>query len=195
MYGVPPPVADERSGLFAFLDQQRQLVRVMAFGLTDEQARSAPTASSLSVGGVIKHLAMTERSWTARVLNIPQEGGFERYASGFVMGADETLAELLDDYAAAARETDDALNALDLDHPVPVSSQPWFPKEWEAWSVRWVLLHLIEETARHCGHIDIIRETVDEGTWYALMAAESGQAPAPWIKPWAPKGQEGVPQP
>jgi uncharacterized damage-inducible protein DinB len=187
MHGVPAPVPDERSGLFAFLDHQRQLVRVMAFGLTDEQARSTPSASELSVGGIIKHLAMTERSWTARTVGNPWPPDPEKYQRGFVMDADETLADLLEDYAAAGRETDEALGALDLDHPVPVGSQPWFPQEWKAWSVRWVLLHLIEETARHCGHIDIIRETVDGGTWYALMAAESGEPPAPWIKPWTPK--------
>jgi hypothetical protein len=194
MHGVPAPVTDERSGLFTFLEHQRQLVRVMAFGLTDEQARSAPSASSLSVGGVIKHLAMTERSWTARVVGTPWEGDVKKYASGFVMGPDETLGELLDDYAAAGRETDAALGTLELDHPVPVSDQPWFPKEWKSWSVRWVLLHLIEETARHCGHIDIVRETVDGGTWFAVMAAANGDPPSPWIKPWTPQGQEAPSQ-
>jgi uncharacterized damage-inducible protein DinB len=185
MPGVPPPVADERSGLFTYLAHQRQLVRTMAFGLTDEQARANPTASSLSVGGVVKHLAMTERAWTARVLQTPWPNDPQMYQRGFVLGPDETLVALLDDYAAAAHETDSALGALDLDHPVPVSDQPWFPNDWKEWSVRWVLLHLIEETARHCGHIDIVRETVDGATWYPLMAAVEGSA-APWVKPWTP---------
>ena len=192
MPGVPPPVADERSGLFTFLSHQRELVRTMAFGLTDEQARATPAASSLSVGGVIKHLAMTERSWVARVVGTPWPNDPEKYLSGFVMRPDETLAVVLDDYAAAAQETDAALGSLDLDHPVPVGDQPWFPKDWTEWSVRWVLLHLIEETARHCGHIDIVRETVDGGTWFALMAAVEG-APAPWVKPWVPLGKEAQP--
>jgi len=174
MPGVPAPVPDERTGLFSFLAHQRQLVRTMAHGLTDDQARAAASASSLSVGGVIKHLAMTERAWTARVTGTPWTPDPAKYQAGFVMGPDETLADLLADYAQAARETDDALGALELDHSVPVGDQPWFPKEWTEWSVRWVLLHLIEETARHCGHIDIIRESIDGATWFALMAAVEG---------------------
>ena len=51
---------------------------------------------------------------------------------------------------------------------------PWFPRDVEAWSVRWVLLHIIEETARHAGHADIIREALDGATMYALMAAAEG---------------------
>ena len=184
MPGVPPPVADERSGLFTFLAHQRQLIRTMAFGLTDDQARATPSASSLSVGGLIKHLAMTERSWTARVVGTPWPNDPQKYQSGFVMGPDESLAGVLDDYAAAAQEADAALGSLDLDHPVPVGDQPWFPKDWKQWSVRWVLLHLIEETARHCGHIDIVRETLDGATWYTLMAAV--EAPP---APWAPQAQ------
>jgi uncharacterized damage-inducible protein DinB len=190
MPGVPPPVADERSGLFTYLAHQRQIVRTMAFGLTDEQARAAPAESSLSVGGLIKHLAMTERAWTARVLRTPWPNDPQMYQRGFVMGPDETLADLLDDYVAAGQETDAALGPLDLDQPVPVSEAPWFPKEWKEWSVRWVLLHLIEETARHCGHIDIVRETVDGATWYPLMAAAVEGSAAPWVTPWTPNAVE-----
>jgi uncharacterized damage-inducible protein DinB len=186
MPGFAPPVADERDGLFAFLELQRVNVRTMAFGLTDEQARSAPSVSSLSVGGLVKHLAMTERSWTARCTGRELAGGAEDYLAGFTMAPDETLDALLADYDAAARETDAELRALPLDAPVPVGHEPWFPKDVENWSVRWVLLHLIEETARHVGHMDIVRETVDGGTWYALMAAADGTPPAPWIQPWRP---------
>ena len=59
-----------------------------------------------------------------------------------------------------------------MDQPVPVpKGVPWFPSDVEAWSARWVLLHLIEETARHAGHADIIREAIDGQSAYLLAAA------------------------
>jgi uncharacterized damage-inducible protein DinB len=67
------PVADEREGLLAYLGQQRLALRLTAYGLTDEQARATPTASSLSVGGLIKHLATVERRWTNIILRREQE--------------------------------------------------------------------------------------------------------------------------
>jgi len=63
---------------------------------------------------------------------------------------------------------------------------PWFPKDVEAWSVRWVVLHLIEETARPAGHADIIREAVDGATGFALMAVAEHWPASPWITPWEP---------
>lgn len=63
MPAVAPPVADEREGLLAYLAQQRLALRLSAYGLTDDQARATPTASPLSVGGLIKHVARAERGW------------------------------------------------------------------------------------------------------------------------------------
>jgi uncharacterized damage-inducible protein DinB len=188
---VPPPISDDRSGLFVFLAQQRELVRTMAFGLTDEQSRSTPSASSLSIGGVLKHLAMTERTWTARATGTPMPRDQDRYLAGFVMGPADTLTQLLDDYAAACQDTDAALGELDLEQPVPTGEPQWYPKEWAAWSVRWVLLHLIEETARHCGQMDVIRESIDGATWFELLAAVEGP-PAPWVTPWTPGAAPAV---
>ena len=62
-----------------------------------------------------------------------------------------------------------------------------FPDDVEAWSVRWVLLHLVEETARHAGHADIVRESIDGATMYGLMAAAEGWPPGDWLQPWTPK--------
>lgn len=66
MPGTAPPVADERDGLLTYLAQQRYLLRLTVQGLTEEQARAAPTESPLSVGGLIRHAARTERGWTER---------------------------------------------------------------------------------------------------------------------------------
>ncbi|MEV4135737.1 DinB family protein [Dactylosporangium sp. NPDC049742] len=186
MPGNVPPVADERSGLLAFLAQQRQGVRNAAFGLTDEQARLAPVASTLSVGGLVKHLAQMERSWVATMLQRPSAA--VDYEDGFVLRADETLADVLADYVKAGEETDAAVAGIaDMGQPVPVpKGVPWFPDDVDAWSVRWVLLHLIEETARHAGHADIVREAVDGATCWPLMAAAEGWPATPWVQPWQP---------
>ena len=63
---------------------------------------------------------------------------------------------------------------------------PWFPQDIEAWSVRWVYFHLIEELARHAGHADIVREHVDGATMYELMAGAEGWPETPWLVPWRP---------
>jgi uncharacterized damage-inducible protein DinB len=193
MPGNVPPVADERSGLLAFLDQQRQGVRYAAFGLTDEQARLAPTASTLSVGGLVKHLAQMERNWVAVMLQRPSPAA--DYEDGFRLREDETLAGALADYVRAGEETDAAVAEItDMGRPVPVpKGVPWYPDDVDAWSVRWVLLHLIEETARHAGHADLVREAVDGATCWPLMAAAEGWPATPWVQPWEPATAAGQP--
>ena len=69
--------------------------------------------------------------------------------------------------------------------PVP-RDVPWFPQDIDYWSVRWVALHLIEELARHAGHADIIRESIDGATMYELMAGIEEWPETDWIKPWKP---------
>ncbi len=191
MPGQAPPVADEREGLLTYLAQQRFVLRTAAYGLTDEQARATPSASALSVGGVIKHVALTERGWMDTVLQRSRDadGAEQDYLSGFQLGPDETLAQTLDQYDTIAAETEAIVAGLPLDHPVPVPDAPWNPKDVEAWSLRWVLLHLIEETARHAGHADIVRETVDGATGFELLAAAEGWPETPWLKPWQPSAR------
>jgi len=196
MSGDVPPVADEREGLIGYLGQQRYVLRITAYGLNEEQARATPTPSALSVGGLIKHLAAAERSWMDTVLQRKRDfGSADDYLEGFHLGPDDTLDSVLDDYAAAATETDQIIDSIpDLGQAVPVPKDvPWFPKDVDAWSVRWVLLHLIEETARHAGHADIIREAIDGATGFPLMAAVEGWPETPWMKAWEPaKDSSGV---
>ncbi|MQA84264.1 MAG: DUF664 domain-containing protein [Streptosporangiales bacterium] len=194
MPGQVPPVADEREGLLAYLAQQRLVLRIAAYGLTDEQARATPTKSSLSVGGLIKHVADVERNWINVVLQREQasrEDAEEDYVANFRLGPDETLADVLDHYEQVATETEAVIAGIeDLGQAVPVPrGVPWFPDDVEAWSVRWVLLHLIEETARHAGHADIIRECVDGATAFPLMAAAEGWPATPWLQPWEAQAQ------
>jgi uncharacterized damage-inducible protein DinB len=188
MPGNVRPVTDERDGLVSFLAQQRLVLRLTAYGLTDDQARLTPTASSLSVGGLIKHLAAVERNWMVMVLQRPRQTTPDAYLSGFRLGPDETLAGVLQDYAEAARDTDDVVSQIaDLGQAVPIpKGVPWFPTDVDAWSVRWVLLHLIQETARHAGHADIVRESIDGASAFPLMAAAEGWPATPWMQPWTP---------
>jgi uncharacterized damage-inducible protein DinB len=188
MPGQVPPIPDERSGLLAYLAQQRDALRIAAYGLSEEQARATPTRSSLSIGGLLKHAAATERFWIDLVLQNQRalEGSVEEYMAGFKLGSDETLESVLTFHEEVARETEQAIAGIpDPGQPVPVpKGVPWFPNDVDAWSVRWVLLHLIEETARHAGHADIIRESIDGATAMPLMAAAEGWPETPWLKPW-----------
>jgi uncharacterized damage-inducible protein DinB len=190
MPGMPPPVADEREGLLAFLQQQRDAVRISAFGLTDDQARTPASVSALTVGGLVKHLADMERTWTATMTQQREDRDPSDYLDSFQLRPDESLAQALADYVAAAEATDAAVAGFtDLGAAVPVpQGVPWFPADVEAWSVRWVLLHLIEETAKHAGHVDIVRESVDGATFHPLMAAVEGWPATPWLSPWQPTG-------
>src|SRR4051812_35233611 len=191
----PRPVRDERDGLLVFLAQQRLGLQAACYGLTEGQARLAPTASSLSLGGLVKQLAPAERSWMRALLAgadeppADLEAMFADYVANFSLRPDETLAGVLADYEAAAAETERLVMAEeDLGRPVPVpKGVPWFPYDVDNWSVRWVLLHLIEETGRHGGHADILRESIDGANSNEVLAALEGWPETPWVKPWRPK--------
>ncbi|WP_073480980.1 DinB family protein [Streptoalloteichus hindustanus] len=173
MSTVVRAVSDERDGLLTFLAEQRDAVRRAAHGLTDEQAASAPSASSLSIGGLVKHLTRMEWFWIQVVLDgqpntDPQTP--ETWPRQFRMEEGETLAGLLAAYEQRARETEEIVNALpDLDRVVPLPARPAFQNE--ARSARWILLHVIQEVARHAGHADIIRETLDGASASDLVDA------------------------
>jgi uncharacterized damage-inducible protein DinB len=194
MPGQAPPATDERELLLAYIAQQRDGVRNAAYGLTDEQARRTPTAGTLSIGGLVKHVAAMERGWIDIVLRRDRGGSDDReaaYEDNFRLAPDETLAEALARFDAVAKETEAVVAGIDLDQPVPVpKGVPWFPDDVEAWSVRWVLLHLIEEIARHAGHADIVRESIDGAQMYELMAAAEGWPATDWLQPWAGPPQQ-----
>jgi uncharacterized damage-inducible protein DinB len=191
MPGQVRPVADERDGLLSYLAQMRSVITLAAYGLTDEQARATPSASPLSVGGLIKHVASVESGWIDTVLQVPATASPSDYEDNFRMREDETLADVVAGYEKVAARTAEVLAGIaDLNQPVPVpKGVPWFPQDIDAWSVRWVLLHLIQETARHAGHADIVREHVDGATAYPLMAAAESWPETPWMKPWSPATQ------
>lgn len=191
-----PPVADERDGLIAYLDQQRDAFVSVSFGLTEEQIRMTPTAGSLSVGGLIKHVTTCERGWADRMAAAPDAPSLpersvddesQAWGDDFRVADGETLDGLLSGLAAVGDRTREVLQRADLDAAVPVPRDaPWFPKDIDAWSVRWVAMHIVEELARHAGHADIVRESIDGATMYELVAAREGWPETDWLKPWRP---------
>jgi hypothetical protein len=188
MPGSVEPVANEREGLLGYLGHQRLVLRIAAYGLTDDQARSTPTPSTLSVGGLIKHAGFVERTWMNNVLQRVNPSGQVAYQENFRLLPSETLPGVIEVYQQAGAETDAVIaDIADLGQAVPVpKGSLWYPEDLEGWSVRWVLLHLISETARHAGHADIIREAVDGATAFPLMAAAEGWPPTPRLQPWQP---------
>ncbi|HYP45337.1 MAG TPA: DinB family protein [Propionibacteriaceae bacterium] len=187
MPGTAPAVSTEREALIAYLVQQREGLKNAAFGLTEEQIRAKPTRSDLSLGGLLKHAAVTERGWVSTMLGRPEEGDEQAYEDNFSLTESDTLVGLLATFDEVAEETEAAVQSLsDLSVCVQLPSAPWFPSNPEGYSARWILLHVIEELARHAGHADIIREHIDGATNYELLAAVEGWPETDWIKPWRP---------
>ncbi len=161
---------DERDALLAFLEAQRGGLRRALLGLTEEQARLTPTVGTLSLGGLVKHLALCERGWIVGIL-MGRELEQPEWADQFRLLEGESAASWLEAYARVAAETEEIVNGLpDLARDAALPEAPWFPKGSRR-TARWILLHLIEETARHAGHADIIRESLDGRTAFELVAA------------------------
>jgi predicted enzyme related to lactoylglutathione lyase/uncharacterized damage-inducible protein DinB len=185
-----PPVANETDAIAAFLGQAQDAFRALLHGLTPRQAALAPSASSLSIGGLVRHVTDVQRSWLASAESAPElpppSGGAEEYLDGFTFRETDSLDALVSAYDEICAAVLDAVRRLDLDTGVPVPDAPWFPRDVEAWSVRWVWWHLVEELARHAGHGDIVRETLDGATMYSLVAAREGLPDLPWLPAWKP---------
>src|SRR6476620_11828159 len=157
-----PPVADEPESLIAYLDQQRDAFVTVAHGLTEEQIRLAPTAGTLSIGGLIKHVTTCERGWTERMAAAPDappppdqslEQQSAAWGDDFRVTADDTLESLVAALAAQGEVTRGVLRLADLGAAVPVPRDaPWFPKDVVAWAVRWVAMHLVDQLDRQAGH-------------------------------------------
>jgi uncharacterized damage-inducible protein DinB len=164
------PTDPERADILAGLAAARHFLRFTVRDLTDEQARQRTTASVLTLGGLIKHVAAVEQRWADFVVDGPSamtdysamtEDDMAAWADGFKLLPDETLDGVLAGYAEVARRTDDlvaSLPDLNLAHPLP--NAPWY-QSGEHRSARRVFLHIIAETAQHAGHADIIRESLD----------------------------------
>jgi uncharacterized damage-inducible protein DinB len=194
MPALAPPVTDERSALREYLAFHQSAFFAVAYGLTDEQARCRPSVSALSIGGLVKHATGMQHTWMTKVAAAPDAPPrdtrpvaerAQEFADQHVMRPEETLDELLRAFEAQNAKSLRLVDTADLDAAVPVPEDvPWFPANIKAWSVRWVILHVINELARHSGHADIVRESIDGATMYELIAGLENWKPRPWVQPW-----------
>ena len=170
MGAVDQTLTGERADLAETLAKHRNFLRYTTRDMSDEQAALRATVSELCLGGIVKHVTAVERQWARFIVEGPvamgrwdEAGRMQEWLDGFRMLPGETLAGLLDDYAAAAIQTDDLVATLpDLDASQPLPEAPWY-EPGARWSARRVLLHVMAETAQHAGHADIIREAIDGG--------------------------------
>ncbi|MFI9051769.1 DinB family protein [Streptomyces sp. NPDC053427] len=163
---------DERGALLSFLEAQRGGVRRAVLGLTEEQVVERPSASELSLFGLVKHVAQVEENWLAIAAGSPGPLDAEKFGRSFEREDDETLAGVLAYWERTAKETDEFLRAVpSLDDTFALPEAPWFPPDARQ-SMRWLALHLIEEVARHAGHADIVRESLDGKTAFVLVDEE-----------------------
>ncbi|CAM5366111.1 hypothetical protein GCM10010329_85330 [Streptomyces spiroverticillatus] len=167
---TPAPLDSERADLLAVLAKSRYFLRHTTRGLTDEQAGLRTTASSLCLGGLVKHVTAVERMWAGFIVAGPSsvpdaaamtEEGRRQYEEGFRMMPGDTLEGVLAAYEKAAAETDELVRTVkDLNATWPLPEAPW-NEPGAVWSVRGTLLHIASETAQHAGHADILRESLD----------------------------------
>jgi uncharacterized damage-inducible protein DinB len=166
----PPVAADETATLLGFLDYQRATLAWKCSGLDSAGLRATTAASSLTLGGLLKHLAFVEDYWFSRRLHgqDPQplwqtvdwkaDPDWDWHSAA--QDSPEQLVALWQEAAARSRSlVAEALADGGLER---LAQRPW--PDGRAPSLRWILVHMIEEYARHNGHADFIRESVDGST-------------------------------
>lgn len=167
----PPRLAtNELETLHALLQYQRDsLVRKVA-RLDDDAARRSPVDSGTSLLWVVKHMAQAETTWV-----LSRFAGQDVEIPSDTVEPGDTLAGALDDYRAVWPRVDAAISEVaGLDEIGPPQG------DLAPVNLRWVMAHLLEETARHAGHADIVRESLDGATCWTLMKAAEEWPRRPW---------------
>ncbi|MFK4083078.1 DinB family protein [Kribbella sp. NPDC020789] len=168
----PPLTGDERTQLVGWLDHLRSLVRVKCAGLSEADAHRVVLESSplTNVAGLVAHLRWVEYSWfQMNLAGVPDTGQTPWTPDGHpdaeMLVDDVPLTQLLDEYDAETARSNAVVAAMELGDVEKGGSG-----ENGRASVRYVLCHLIEETARHLGHLDIVRELLDGRVGYESMS-------------------------
>jgi Protein of unknown function (DUF664) len=152
-----PFTGEEKESLKVALDRHRDAILWKLEGLSDTDARRVMLPSGTSLLGLVKHLAAVEYSWFCQTF------GRETEALPFVeddpdadlrVEPGETTEDILAFYGRARAAADRVIGEVGLEE----TGTAWFG---DAVSMRWVLIHMVEETARHAGHVDILRELID----------------------------------
>jgi hypothetical protein len=150
----------EKESLLASLERHRDVVGWKLAGLDDEAVRRPMTPSGTSLLGLVKHLGADEYGWFCETFGRPTEPlpfDDDDPDADLRLRPEETTAEVFAFYGRARAAADAVIADLALDDV----GTAW---SGEVVSLRWVLIHMIEETARHCGHLDILRELIDGAT-------------------------------
>lgn len=160
----PPRIAGELETLSGFLDFLRATIAWKVRGLDDDQATSRMLGSATTVTGLLRHLADTERYWFREVLGaLPTAEVGYRWSDGhdtvreWAVADGASLEEALRDYRAATEQSRAQLVGRSPADEVRGGGR-------EARTVRWVLTHMVEETARHAGQLDVLAELLDGRT-------------------------------
>ena len=155
-----PTSGDERTLLAAFLDWHRWAAANKLRGLTEAESRMTPTPSSLSLLAIVHHLAFVETLWFDVSIGGRVDSGAHAAAeAALAIPDDATVEGVLALYAANAERSRVVLNTASLDDLARGGDAAAL-----GLSVRWIVLHMIDETARHVGHADVIREAIDGST-------------------------------
>jgi uncharacterized damage-inducible protein DinB len=153
-----PMTGDERTQLNGFLDFVRASVVWKCSGLTEEQARRSHVPSTLTtIAGLLGHLTLVEEYWFGVVLNGQEDPWKAALAADsdaeFRVAMDTSMEKLIAGYEAECRRSREIVAKMDFDDEVPFRERKV--------NVRFVVAHMIEETGRHAGHLDLLRELTD----------------------------------
>jgi uncharacterized damage-inducible protein DinB len=146
----------EREVLETFLDLYRAILTRKLAGLSDAQIRQRHVPSQTTLGGLIKHLTAVEREWFQKVLAGRPE---DEPGGGWTLSPGESAASVIEGYERACAASRRVASGFALQDSVP------HPRLGRV-SLRWIYVHMIEETARHAGHADILREQTDGATGF-----------------------------
>ncbi|MFF8553864.1 DinB family protein [Streptomyces sp. NPDC015501] len=156
--GPPGSGSDEKSTLVAFLNYVREAVAGKAQGLDDRQGRTPGVPSGTSVFGLVKHLTAAELYWFAWAF---EGADVEHPDFSMDLSEGDSADSLLAAYRSATERSNEIIERCgDLSRPCARAAGT----AGAVRSMRWVLVHMIEETARHAGHADILREQADGST-------------------------------
>ncbi|MFD0420622.1 DinB family protein [Streptomyces parvus] len=153
-----PYTGGEKESLHTSLDRHRDIVLWKLEGLDDEQLRRPMTPTGTNLLGLVKHLATVEYGWFCAAFGRPTETfWFDTATEDMTVGPNETTADILAFYARARTAADAAIRETDLE----TTGTAW---DGRVVSMRWVLIHMLEDLLRHAGHMDIVRELIDGAT-------------------------------
>ena len=159
-YGAPV-AGSEKDVLAGFLDHYRATLLAVCEGLSEEELRRPMVRSGTSLLGMIQHLAYVERGWFRETIageRVDYPFDLDDPTGDFRIAPEATAEQIFELYRAECAKSRQVLGSVSLDAPARGEERS------ADYNVRWIVVHMIEETARHAGHADILREQIDGAT-------------------------------